>query len=229
MKQTQSSSHPSSRFATKRHLPISRLKKAANTATTTPSATYYPSASLDEGVRAAADAHELVCSLRSEVSALERHHAALEAKLWRLEDISVSTVDEAAPAAAAMPVAATTKHETKAPADATEGAETPAAPGTPPRTTRSEKARRRAVRAEKRKRAAAVLRQAFLHRDEPGGSMQAHAPAVAGDPRAEDATLSSMATTVEHTREARQRAQEAFVSRRVNEMERGLEGSPRGP
>lgn len=74
-----------------------------------------------------------------------------------------------------------------------------------------------------------VLRQAFLHRDESMNPMQAHVPGGAEDFGAAEATLSSMATRAEHTREDRRRAQEAFVSARVNEMERGVEGLPRGP
>lgn len=171
------------------------------------------------------------------MSALERHRAALEAKLWGIEDISASTFDETAAVAAAaavtttaaVPVTATTRGGGKAPDDATDIAETPAASSTPPRTAPSEKARRRVARAERRKHAATVLRQALLHQDWPRGSMQAHAPAVAGDPRAAYATLSSMATTVERTREDRRRAQETFVSSRANEEDRGMEGSPRGP
>lgn len=55
---------------------------------------------MQEGVQAAIDAHQRVSSLRSEVSALERQRHALQTKLDALNTSNASSVDRTAAAAA---------------------------------------------------------------------------------------------------------------------------------
>lgn len=170
----------------------------------------YPNALVDDGVQAAIDARELIFSLRSEVSALERHSAALQTNLDRLEDASASTVNGAATAAAWTAYTVATfreKGRDKTPASnhdpgaklAVEGA----AVATKPAVAGGGSGKR--AKAERRKHAADVLRQALG--DGGGGESATPGGTVEG----------KEARAVGLAREARQRAEAAFVSRGVAE------------
>lgn len=173
----------------------------------------YPAALLDDGVQAAVDAHELIFSLRSEVSALERHGAALQTNLERLEDASAATVNGTVTTAAwaAYTAVATAKQRGggKAPASNDDpGAKTAvvgAAVATRPAVAGGGAGKR--ARAERRKHAAEVLRQALG--DGSGVGDESATPGAAVE--------SEEARAVGLAREARQRAQETFVSRGVAE------------
>lgn len=168
----------------------------------------YPSAAVDDSVQAAADAHELVLSLRSELSALERHAATLQTNLDRLSDASAATADRTATHAAWTAHTTAKKRgggKALAMADnaddglAVEGAEM----ATPPTATTGHSKNRKNERAERRQRAAAILQQT-LGNGRRGAETVMPASAV----------QSEESRAVELTREARQRAQETFVSRR---------------
>lgn len=192
---------PASHLAPKKQAPI----------TTTHGGDFgYPTPAVDDGVQAAIDAHELVFSLRSEVSALERHAAALQATLDNLDNASAATVDQTATRAAW--IAHTTANKgggVKAPANpdevddemTVEGAEVATTP-----TAAAGHTNRKIERAERRKRAAAILQQTL---GDGGGGAETAMPG--------SAVQSEEVRAVELARVARQRAQESFVSRRVTE------------
>lgn len=187
----------------------------------------YPLASVDDGVQAATDAHELVSSLRSEVSALERHRTALQADLERLEDATAATIDQTA-ATAAWAAGATPKRGQGSSSSALDirkltsdrdedenltnradetnveqqmpSAKKVAAP-------RGE-ARKRA-RVERKARAAEILRQALGSH---GGEANIERTVVGAPVESQEARA------VEFAREARQMAQENFAPRSVAEM-----------
>lgn len=173
---------------------------------------------MDEGVQAATDAHVLVSALRSEVSALERHRAALQAKLDCFKNASAGTIDGAA-AIGAWVAATAVEGSIKAPAHTRENAvavmdesgEAAAA------TIIPDAQEARAARAEKKIRAAAALRQALTRGDRVAASMPvlAAAAAAADESRAVGEQLSTLAAAAEHAQETRRRAQEAFASRKA--------------
>lgn len=171
----------------------------------------YPTAAIEEGVQAAIDAHELVFSLRSEVSALERHATTLQANLDRLETTSAVKVDQTA--INSSWVAHTTAKKgggAKAPAmtgntDDNMAVEGAATSGATPTGAAGHK-HRKIERAKRRKRAAAILQQTV---GDDGGGTETAMP--------ESAAQGEEARAVELAREARQTAQETLVSRRVAE------------
>lgn len=181
-------------------------QQAANTATHDGDHGYPAALVDDDGVQAAIDAHELIVSLRSEVSALERYSAALQTNLDRLKDASATTVNGAATAAAwtaftTAPATSNGRGRGMIPASNHDpGAKLEVQGGgvaTEPAVTGG--TARKRVRAERRKHAAEVLRQVLGDGDEsatPGVSVEG-----------EEARAVMLA------RETRQRAQEAFVSR----------------
>jgi len=191
----------------------------------------YPTASVDDGVQAAVDAQELVSSLRSEVSALERHAAALEASLVRLEDASVATVDlDLDLDLSRTPKKAKRVTRTGIDADAgsaeqdgghkapsnedrvDERLEVDGAAAERTGSAQGGRAGRKKLRLERRKRAAAVLRQAIGE----GGAGGAEPTGLVTEmPAATEMhmTQGDEAKAVELAREERRRAQETFVSR----------------
>ncbi|CAM9574872.1 unnamed protein product [Pylaiella littoralis] len=182
------------------------LVEVSNTATHDGDHGYSAALVDDDGVQAAIDAHELIVSLRSEVSALERYSAALQTNLDRLKDASATTVNGAATAAAwiaftTAPATSNGRGRGMIPASNHDpGAKLEVQGGgvaTEPAVTGG--TARKRVRAERRKHAAEVLRQVLGDGDEsatPGVSVEG-----------EEARAVMLA------RETRQRAQEAFVSR----------------
>eukprot|EP00752_Nemacystus_decipiens_P010863 g9658.t1 len=170
----------------------------------------YPTAAIDDGVQAAIDAHELIFSLRSEVSALERHAAALQANLDHLKNASAATVDQTTVNASRVAHATAKKVEGAAASAWTNfGDDSMGVEGAAVATTPAAKARlgrRKKERAERRKYAAAILQQA-LGGD--GGGTETVMP--------DSVTQSGEARAVELAREARQRAEETFVSGRAAE------------
>ncbi|CBN77476.1 hypothetical protein Esi_0059_0111 [Ectocarpus siliculosus] len=174
-------------------------------------------ASIDDVVQSATDAHELVRSLRSEVSALERHRATLQANLMRIEDASAATGGGTATTAGVDDVETTNSSSKRPTSDNDEDEEgrarrAVATPGLnkqlPSTKTRPDRGRdsRKRSRVERRARAAAVLRQA-VHGN--GGEDNEEPATGGGAVEAEEARVVLLA------REERQRAQEVFVSRRV--------------
>ncbi|CAM9421118.1 unnamed protein product [Ectocarpus sp. 13 AM-2016] len=174
-------------------------------------------ASIEDVVQSATDAHELVRSLRSEVSALERHRATLQASLKRIEDASAATVGGTATTAGGDDVTTINSRSRRPTSDNDEDEEgrarrkvvTPGInqqlPSTKTRPDRGHDSRKRS-RVERRARAAAVLRQA-VHGN---GGEDSEEPATGGGTvDVEEARAVLLA------REERRRAQEVFVSRRA--------------
>lgn len=180
-------------FGPNRHTPF-HLQQAANTAAQGGNHDH-PDALIDYGVQAAIDAHQLIFSLRSEVSALERHNATLQTNLDRLEDASVATINGTATATAWTAYTVATPKEREGVIVSTSIDD----PGE--KLAGAEGGTRKRVRAERRKHAAEVLRQAL------GDGDESATPRVAAG--GEEARALGLA------REARQRAQETFVSRGV--------------
>lgn len=193
-------------------MPLSFRPKQAPITTAHGSGVAYPTPAVEDGVQAAIDAHELVFSLRSEVSALERHAANLQASLDRLENASATTIDQAAVNASWI-VRTTAKTgrvgKVSARADDADGdvaVERVTVAATPTAARAAGHKRRKRERAERRKRAAAILRQAL-------GGYGGGAATTMPDSEAQ----SEEARAVKLAREARQRAQETFTSGRVAE------------
>lgn len=188
----------------------------------------YPTTSVDDVVQAAVDAQELVFSLRSEVSALERHAATLEASLVRFEDASAGTVDlDRTPKKAKW----VTRTGTDADSDSAEkyaGRKAPsnvdpvdeklvmAVDRMAAERTGSAQGRRvgKKLRSERRKRAAAVLRQALGEGGGGGGGAESAGLGTVMPATGVQMTQGEEARAVELAREERRRVQETFVSRR---------------
>ncbi len=192
----------------------------------------YPTTSVDDVVQAAVDAQELVFSLRSEVSALERHAATLEASLVRFEDASAGTVDlDRTPKKAKW----VTRTGTDADSDSAEkyaGRKAKAPSNVDPdpvdeklvmavdrmaaERTGSAQGRRvgKKLRSERRKRAAAVLRQALGEGGGGGGGAESAGLGTVMPATGVQMTQGEEARAVELAREERRRVQETFVSRR---------------
>eukprot|EP00903_Cladosiphon_okamuranus_P014747 g13665.t1 len=166
----------------------------------------YPTAAVEYGVQSAIDAHELVFSLRSEVSALERHAANLQANLDHLENSSAATVDQAT--IYASWVARTTGKTGAGPkessrannADDENPVEEEAVAATP--TIAAGHQHRKRERSERRKRAAAILQRTLGDFGGGAATVMPFSEALSEDARA-----------VELAREARQRAQDNLISR----------------
>lgn len=192
----------------------------------------YPTAFVEDGVQAAVDAQELVFSLRSEVSALERHAAALEASLVRLEDASASTahLDQTSKKARWVTRTGTdadadadansaekgVRRKAKAPSNDDHGNEKLEVDGVAAERTGFAHGGRagRRLRSERRKRAAAVLRQALGEGNGGGGGAEPAGLGMVMPAMGVPMTQGEEARAVELAREERRRAQETFVSRR---------------
>lgn len=160
---------------------------------------------VEEGVQSATDARELVSSLRSEVSALERHRLALQTKLDRLQEPKAGSGVDCAAAARAW--IASAEREKQASALGT---------GNSQAATSFEERKARRARAERRAGAAAVVREAMVLRGGfRGESSSKAAGAGMGDDDEVHVPLDALAAAAELSREATRRAQEAFVAGRV--------------
>lgn len=192
--------------------PFSRHEQTPNTLQPGLSGYGHSIASIDDVVQSATDAHELVRSLRSEVSALERHRATLQANLKRIEDASAATVDGTGTTAGGDNVASKRPTSDNDEDEAGTARRAVATPGLnqqlPSAKTRPDRGRdsRKRSRVERRARAATVLRQAVHGK----GGEDNEAPATGGG-----AVEVEEARAVLLAREERRRAQEVFVSRSV--------------
>lgn len=187
-----------------------------------------PTSYAAEGVQVATDACELVSSLRSEVSALERHRTALEVEVERLEDASAATIDGTA--AAAAWIAAAEQNGKKLPTGTTRSAQAVAVDRDGVAVTKEEteptvglhaQREMRVPRTGRRARAAVVLLRALQGDERLSTSMPAPlATALSKASGTAEAELAILAAAAERRRDSRQRARDAIMLKSVEDTTR---------